>query len=84
MGVGVPCSHILMWVWQSVSGLWAWQSVSWWWVWQSYSIVGMHLSRDIFGHGSGGGMLDQLLVKHIIIIVIHSSISLGVWISVDY
>jgi len=37
-----------------------------------------------FGHGSGRGMLDQLVVKHIIIIVIHSSISLGVWISVDY
>ena len=29
-------------------------------------------------------LLDQLVVKHIIIIVIHSSISLGVWISVDY
>ena len=46
-------------------------------MWQSYSIVGMRLSRDIFGHGSGRGMLDQLVVKHIIIIVIHSSISLG-------
>ena len=31
------------------------------------TLVGMCLSRDIFGHGSGRGMLDQLVVKHIII-----------------
>lgn len=30
-------------------------------------LVGMCLSRDIFGRGSGRGMLDKLVVKHIII-----------------